>query len=440
MSATVRSGFERNWNRGLLFPALTLPGGLGMVPRPAGCAGTGMVEVKMADRRLLLIVGIVLGACLPGCLRPFGHKQETADSWEYNAPPNPPPQSGYSPSYPQPQRVIKGERDDKDESIGSPKSTSGVLLVPGFEEDNTPGPDNKPEMLESLILQSPDLTGLGTPANSGRAPGIGKKQDLLGQLGPVTSAPPNSEEATEPPSPKTAAVQTIHSDYPTREPLLDAITYMLAKQYPKAIDSLKSYDRSTQEFFIGILPVMVQLTQKPLEQWSPEQVETIQKQIESLSNALRPRSQLLITKMCFCKSIKAYAMYDPLPEDYVFRASSNSRSLDGDVAQVYVELSNFCCKPQHDYHEIHLSSSVEIQPAKDAKAIWFKRFDDSKQPPVRSRAQLHDYFCRYYFAVPHLPAGDYIMTIKVVDETNPDKPPAEKSLPIHVSAAHPTTP
>jgi hypothetical protein len=140
--------------------------------------------------------------------------------------------------------------------------------------------------------------------------------------------------------------------------------------------------------------------------------------------------------MCFCKSIKAFAMYDPWPEDHVFHASSKGGFLDGDVVQVYVELRNFLCKPRDSYHEIHLSSSVKISDPRDpAKAIWFKRFDDSKQPPVRSRAQLHDYFCRYYFAVPHLPPGEYTMTIQVMDETIPDKRrPAEKSLQIRVIA------
>jgi hypothetical protein len=394
-----------------------------------------MIEVRMAERRYTLIVGIVLGACLPGCLRPFGQRQEYVAPLMSGSPGAMGPAANSA--------AIRTGNDTpmagKKEQPSPPQAVSGMLLLPTLGEGHTPKPDKKPDFMQSSILEGPDLTALGAPASSGNAPVPENKPDFLGQLGPATTTPPNSEEASEPPALK-VGVQTIQSDYPSKETFLDVFHCFLADQPGKAIELLNGYDAAKQNIFMTLLPVIAGLSQKPREPLSPAEVEMILDQIENLADSLRPRSQLIITKMCFCKSIKAYAMYDPLPEDHVFRASSNGHCLDGDVVQVYVELGNFCCERRDDYHEIHLSSSVEIRPAREAKAIWFKRFDDSKQPPVRSRAQLHDYFCRYYFAVPHLPAGDYIMTIKVVDETFPDKRrAAEKSMPIRIRAAHPTT-
>ncbi len=372
----------------------------------------------MTKRGLFLFAGTVLGACLlPGCLRPFGQRQDPNAPWAREV--QQPPKIETS---------NKSPGEGKNESTGPGKPVLDMLLVPSLQEETAPGPEKKPEVFQTLILGSPDLTA---PGPSEASP--------TGQPGPAAPAPPTLTENSEPPP------GISRSDYPGKEPLLDVIYYFVADQPDKAIELLRRYDPAKQNIIMALLPVIKKagLSQKPLEPLNPEDVRNIQNQLGSLLDKLTPSSELLITKMCFCKSIKAYAMYDPLPEDHVFRASSKEQSRDGDFVQVYVELGNFCCERRDDYHQIHLSSSVEIRASGDpnSKKAWFMRFDDSKQPPVHSRAQLHDYFCRYYFAVPHLPPGDYTMTIQVVDETYPDKRRmATKSLPIRVTAAPPASP
>ena len=420
-------------------------GALGIVPHPPPGVPVAVrtVEVSMARPGVMLMVGTVLGACLlPGCLRPFGQKWESQEQEKpdpdgasrkrqhYGARVSPAGMtpdgqakndSPYSPT-PSDQGenagyfLLEKSGNSKPALIGPSKPV--LLMVPSLDESIPAKPDKKPDDPKNFMMESPDLAG---------------------QLGPATSAPPTLTEASEPPGP---TVQP-RSDYPQKEQLLDVLHYFLTDQPGKAIELLKGYDPAKQLILETLLPVLDGLSRqnglsrRPQDPLTPEEVAGIQSVIDQLSVKLKPRSNLIITKMCFCKSIKAFAMYDPWPDDHTFRASSNAWSLDGDVVQVYVELRNFLCEARDSYHEIHLSSSVKISdPREPAKWIWLKRFDDSKQPPVRSRAQLHDYFCRYYFAVPHLPPGEYTMTIEVVDETFPDKPRKDaKSLPIRVVAA-----
>jgi len=410
----------------------------GIVPNPPPGVPVAVrtVEVRMARPGLMLMVGTVLGACLlPGCLRPFGQKWEGQDkpdpdgafrkrqyygTWVSPGQGTPYGQSKNVSTPPTPSNQTENEGYfllEKPENSKPGPSKPGLLTVPSLDEGMPAKPGKKSDVPGTFMMESPDLTG---------------------RLGPATSAPPLTE-ASEPPPPALQA----RSDYPQKEQLLDVLHYFLTDQPGIAIELLKGYDPAKQLILETLLPVLDGLSRqnglnrRPQDPLTPEEVAGIQSVIDQLSVKLKPSSNLIITKMCFCKSIKAFAMYDPWPEDHIFRASSNAWSLDGDVVQVYVELRNFLCEPHDSYHEIHLSSSVKITDPRDpAKPIWFKRFDDSKQPPVRSRAQLHDYFCRYYFAVPHLPQGEYTMTIQVVDETFPDKPRTdEKSLRIRVIAA-----
>src|SRR5207244_9232055 len=116
---------------------------------------------------------------------------------------------------------------------------------------------------------------------------------------------------------------------------------------------------------------------------------------------------------------------------------------DGEQVNVYVELRNFRCELRERYHEIRLSSSVEIRDPReppDAKPLWYYRFDDQKQP-VKSRTQLHDFFSYYWFTVPHIPPATYTLTFQVADETSPDRRRvASKSQEFRVTAMPMGTP
>lgn len=209
---------------------------------------------------------------------------------------------------------------------------------------------------------------------------------------------------------------------------------MLENHPHEALDHLKNYDATTQDFFIRLLPAMARLTQKPLDQMNPEEVAVLQDQLEALLETLRPHADLVINKMCFCEWIKAFGVYKPLPAGHVFQGGTKIRP--GELVQVYVELRNFACEKRDPYHETLLSSYVEIRDVQNPKGspTWKYRFDDSKLP-VRSRARLHDFFNNYSFYVPDIPPGRYILTIQVTDETRPEKRRlARESLEFQVTA------
>jgi hypothetical protein len=210
---------------------------------------------------------------------------------------------------------------------------------------------------------------------------------------------------------------------------------VLSDEPDRALEHLKGFDATTQDFLIRVLPALARLAQKPLGQLSAEEVAVLREQLESLLETLRPYAPLMISRMCCCKWIKGYGNYEPLPEGRHFYAASKKDCRDGEEVQLYVELRNFRCELRDRYHEIRLSSSVEIRDPQDppeAEPTWHYRFPDQRQPFL---AQVHDFFYCYTFSVPHIPPGKYRLIIQVTDETSPDRRRiARKSQEFWVSA------
>lgn len=239
----------------------------------------------------------------------------------------------------------------------------------------------------------------------------------------------------QPMPPGATATQVANAVAVKKEVLPDVLQCMLDKHHHEALQLLKKYDQATQDFFLGILPVVARVSEKPLESMSGEEVAVMQETLERILETLRPRSVLAVNHMCFCESVKGFGVYKPLPEGHVFQAGCPTRP--GDLVQVYVELRNVCSERREHYHETLLSSYVEITDPRDPKGrvLWKHRFDDSKQP-LRSRTRLHDYYNNYSFYVPQrLPPGTYQLTIQVTDETRREAPRvARKSVEFRVGA------
>jgi hypothetical protein len=220
-------------------------------------------------------------------------------------------------------------------------------------------------------------------------------------------------------------------------PLVAVLKCVINHEPDKALEYLKGFDAATQDFLLRVFPALARLGQKPLEQQNPEEISILQEQFEGLLETLRPFTRLAISRMCCCRWIKGYGNYEPLPDDHRFHAASKKDARDGEQVTVYVELRNFRCELRDRYHEIRLSSKVELRDARDpptADPVWCYRFED-RQHPVRRLTQLHDFFNYYTFSVPHLPSGDYILTIQVADETLPERHRvAAKSQEFHVTS------
>jgi hypothetical protein len=226
-----------------------------------------------------------------------------------------------------------------------------------------------------------------------------------------------------------------------KDPLVEALQCILDNRPEDAIRHLESFDPSTQELLLQLLPFVRTVKEKGLDRLDGRDVAVMYEQLQGMLHSLRPRTELLIGRMCFCESIRSYGQYKPLPEGHTFAAAGKGRAGEkgspGELVQLYVEVRNFSSERRDGYYETRFSSFVEIRDAKDppeAKPIWFWRFDDHKQP-IRVRAPLQDYFNNYRFEVPALPPGTYRLTIHVADETHPDRRrEAHQSLEFRVSA------
>jgi hypothetical protein len=295
-------------------------------------------------------------------------------------------------------------------------------------EKSSPSPLKVLSNAESAYTPEDAISTRATPAAA-----IGLPQIAL-------DAPPFSPAArTVERQPEGPIVIQGQRDRPALEPrvaLVDALHCVISNRSTEALELLQQYNQSTQEICLRLFPILALASQKPMEQWSPSEVANLNEQLQSLSDSLRPRSQLVIGKACFCKSVKSYGIYEPLPEAHAFQASTPTRY--GEAVQLYVPLRNFASEKSKEGTETiyttRLTSVVELRDHKDER-VWQQRFPN--EGPIRSRSLLSDLYNNYCFNVPNdLPAGSYTLIIRVTDNTLASQPPrtAEARLTFRVTA------
>jgi hypothetical protein len=218
-----------------------------------------------------------------------------------------------------------------------------------------------------------------------------------------------------------ASVEPVPSSKLPEDPaLVAALRSILHKQPEDALYQLKGFDRANQELLLTLLPLAVRLTETSLTQMSPQEVGVLQESLDQIQTALLPHSPLTIQKMCFCRRIGGFGIYEPLAPEHGFRR--------GDRVQIYVELRNFLSKEMklasgQSKHVIDLVSSAEIRDAAGNK-VWPHEIVFQRQGPNadESLTRRQDYFDNYGFFVPDIPPGWYILWIQVEDRgTNPPR-------------------
>jgi hypothetical protein len=272
---------------------------------------------------------------------------------------------------------------------------------------------------------------------SGSGVGLGLDQK------PLSDHPPDAEqqsavgpkEGGPSSSPKPGQPQPtveFHAAPPgeKKEPLLEALEWFLQNQPQKALEVLKSYQRSSQDVYIILLPVLAQLTHKGVDQLSPEEASAMDEQMHTLEATLRSRARLIIDKICFCEWIKGYGSYQALPQQHGFRPQTAEQP--GELVQLYVELRNFSMEPCPQGYLTRLSSKVEIRD-QSGKAQWEYNFKN-KEGPLYKQSPWHDCLGNYRFYMPRIPPGTYTLTITIEDLTRPGvQRIAEKSLELQVA-------
>jgi hypothetical protein len=261
--------------------------------------------------------------------------------------------------------------------------------------------------------------------------------EKLGSTGEVTQASERRdiERPTRPTSPEEtpATEPTAPAELPPAAlaaqsfPLVEALRCILEERHQEALRHLQAYDGPTQEIFLQLLPTLAALAQKRIDQLAPQDAGVLYEQLQGLLVSLRPRTELSIDNLAFCRTIKGYGNYEPLPADHAFVA-------EGEIMSVYFEVRNFASESKDAGYRTHLPSTLEIRDAQgNVRQSYSNPFD---QQPQRSQTRLHDYCNRYFFLVPKLEPGVYQLTLQVVDETVPElRRVARKSLEFRVTAA-----
>jgi hypothetical protein len=202
---------------------------------------------------------------------------------------------------------------------------------------------------------------------------------------------------------------------PPEAPIEAALRYLRDNRPEEAIETLKRYDQPNQDVLLVLLPLAERLTHGNLNQASPHEVAHVLEQFKSLEAQLRPRAPLLIEKMRFCcpYSIRNIGEYDPLPEDYVFRAGRGGH--DGEEVHFYIELQNVSSRLNGIFYETVLTRRLEICDAQ-GKIVW--AWDVPAKTPRRSYTSPRDCFIAGSFPVPGLiPPGRYTLRVEVKDVT-----------------------
>jgi hypothetical protein len=183
--------------------------------------------------------------------------------------------------------------------------------------------------------------------------------------------------------------------------------FVLEGKPSAAAEALERCDPPTRDFLMSLLQLAAPVGDGRLEEASPQDTAAFLDQLNRMQASLRRRAPLTIEKMCFCREIRDFGKYYPLPSDYAFQAGSDG--LPGELVQVYVEVRNVNCRPHGTGFETALKGHMEIYDFR-GKCVWQHDFDNR---PDRSRTPLQDNYVEFHFNVPPGLTADSAYTLWV---------------------------
>jgi hypothetical protein len=179
--------------------------------------------------------------------------------------------------------------------------------------------------------------------------------------------------------------------------------------------------------------------------------------VDNLAATLRLRAPLLVPKVCFCRKIKAFGLYDPLPPNPRFEAGVDRLRLPGERVLVYVEVRNFANRdlgrhmfqtsltPRLEIYECRLmrrrgepgeaDSAAEApgQGLEGRPTVVINQFR-SRNEDSYSLTPRNELILGLEFNIPHgMPPGSYLLRVEVRDDIGLD-PATGKPRVAHASA------
>lgn len=251
----------------------------------------------------------------------------------------------------------------------------------------------------------------------------------------ITSVEPEPQEPPAGSRPPALPIEPLK-----REPepaLLTAMRHYLNQEPAEAMEALKKHSPSTQELLSLWLPLAVRSTEKELGQMEARELAATLEQLRQLTRLLQSKAALELKKMCFCQSIQGYGSYVPLKANPSFETGSEGRP--GELARVYVEVSNFTNLPRGNFYETTFAIRFEIRDSK-GNVQWSK---EKQVGPEQARSSRQDCFLNCWFHIPaKLAVADYYtlhlevrdITLSTKGGKVPDHRIARSSLDFQVKA------
>jgi len=263
----------------------------------------------------------------------------------------------------------------------------------------------RPDILQSASADRPPT---GSP--------FGISQVKSGQPAPEPVRSPPPAPLSEAPGPTRNTANALQScdppvqakpSIPEDPPLVAALRCYFNQQPAEAVALLERYDKPNQELLLTLLPLAVRLSEKNVPQLSAQEAGLLLAQLQGIVQPLRTRADLVVSKLCFCKEIKNFGEYVPLPDNHAFHP--------GERVYVYVEVQNFASEPQGKHSVTRLASALEIRKYNNGDRRWREEFPKSDEADVSLSART-DLFRTCSFSIPeNLLPGDYTLHVEIKD-------------------------
>jgi hypothetical protein len=240
---------------------------------------------------------------------------------------------------------------------------------------------------------------------------------LVADTPPPTIPPPDvptDVEVSAPPALPPTVIET--SKAAPADPKLVAVVRAFLDDRPDlAKKHLDGLDAPNQEVLLQLIPALVRASQTNLAQPNTE-IGDLARQVEAALAVLSARAPLAVEKACFCRAVRNFARYEPLPDRHAFAA--------GTWAEVYVEVKNVPSIPASSPTEGEgfLTRLVCTLQVRDAAGAVVPLPDQTNKPVPTlhddkrdfTRGPIRDYFLLFRFRSPTKP-GAYTVTFEVQD-------------------------
>lgn len=203
---------------------------------------------------------------------------------------------------------------------------------------------------------------------------------------------------------------------PPDPPLITAIRAYIENRPDDAVKHLKSLDKSNQELMLQLIPALVRASQVDLSRATPHEIGVLAGQLDAPAAALATRGPLFVEKACFCRWVKNFGRYDPLPDRHSYPP--------GALAELYLEVKNVPSEPttsppEGEGYVTRLACTLQLR---DPSGVVVELLDQSRKavPALAetkrdfTRSPIRDYFLLFRFPVPGKP-GEYKVVVEIRD-------------------------